>query len=85
MPPAPPEHHERRAPQARPTCEYCQCKLTAHGEVLEFSDKAKRFRRIDQEIDELKVKLAAAEATVTELRAKLTEASTVRESRGIHL
>jgi hypothetical protein len=73
-PVAPPPPPARGA--SRPTCEFCECRLTHSGEVLEFSEKAKGFRKHSQTIEELNGTIATlrqeketAEAKVRELEA----------------
>lgn len=56
---------------ARPVCEFCECQLTARGEVLKFSDKAKRYREHDTAVEKLHAKIADLETELRETKAKL--------------
>jgi len=44
-------------------CEFCKCKLTRGGEVLQFSDEAKKYR-------ELKLENERLEGTIDTLRSE---------------
>lgn len=64
-PPAP-------APRHRATvCEFCDCRLTASGEVLHFSEKAKRWRDGDLESAATAKKVAQLERDLETARSDL--------------
>lgn len=54
-------------------CEFCECKLTSAGEVLMFSDKAKRHRTHDDAIEAKDRQIATLETELRDARAKLAE------------
>lgn len=53
------------------TCEFCECKLFAGGDVKEFSAKAKKLRDADETIASLEKDLAASGAEVSRLNSEL--------------
>lgn len=59
----------RPAPIDGRRCEFCQCSLSAKGEVLEMSQKARELRNLQ---DELAKEQAAHATTKTELSAAHT-------------
>lgn len=86
-PPNPNPAPVRSGDMARPVCEFCECNLTHTGQVLKFSDKAKRYRRHDDTIEELNGKIATLETQLREARAKLAELEprASADSGGLHL
>lgn len=59
-------------------CEYCDCKLTAKGEVLEMSQRARELRTLEDRLQReqqahatTKGELVAAAQRVAELQAQL--------------
>ncbi len=45
-------------------CEFCECVLAVNGDVLQVSDRARRLRKADEEIESL-------EGTIAELRHQI--------------
>lgn len=76
----PPSGDDPPPSKRKTTCEFCECSLTPAGDVLTVSDKAKRFRKHDETIEKHVARIAELETEVRELRTKLTEVATVRES-----
>lgn len=46
-PPAP------RSESRKCICEFCECRVTASGEIISVGDKAKRFRKLEDENEKL--------------------------------
>lgn len=70
-----------RGARRKIVCEFCECHLTETGDALRVSDRARGFRKLEDRIDALKaelehaqVALAAAESTLSELRAAAARA-----------
>lgn len=61
---------EPRVRESRSNCEFCECQLTARGEVLKLSDKAKRFRDHGDREEALTQKISALETELRTLRAE---------------
>lgn len=59
-PPEPPQPADDRAHKVK--CEFCECILTPHGDVLRMSDKARELNRQGETIRELKEDIGSAEA-----------------------
>jgi len=81
LPPPEPTPIPRSDPpegRRRPVCEFCGCKLTSSGEVLEVSDKAKSFRRHGETIETHVATIAKLEVENRELKSKLSELTTDR-------
>jgi hypothetical protein len=80
LPPEPPEP----PPSSRRSaivCEFCECKLTASGDILKMSDRAKALRKQEDTIDGLTAdvqrltsELAAVTRERDELKAKTAPA-----------
>lgn len=56
-PPAPPEPAGRRRDLR---CQFCECSLTATGDVLKMSDRAKALRDFEDDLQDCKRDLADA-------------------------
>lgn len=56
------------------TCEFCECKLTRRGQVIDISSKAKELRRLQDRIDKLEATSAEQAETITRLERELAEA-----------
>lgn len=79
-PPAPPAPVP--APASTVTCEFCKCQLTPKGDYISLSDRAKKLRGQEDELDTLRGQLAAAQEARTvaererdEARAALAQAA----------
>jgi hypothetical protein len=55
-------------------CEFCECKLTRRGQVIEISGKAKDLRKLQDRIDKLDATGAEQADTITRLERELAEA-----------
>jgi septal ring factor EnvC (AmiA/AmiB activator) len=56
------------------TCEFCECKLTRRGQVIDISEKAKSLRRLQDGNDKHEAKLAEQAERITTLERELAEA-----------
>lgn len=70
-PDAPPVAPPIRAPKV--ACEFCECQLTPHGDVLRMSDKARELNKLQDVITALKEQLAAARSEATTLTQQIAE------------
>ncbi|MGH9373372.1 MAG: hypothetical protein ACRD15_17770 [Vicinamibacterales bacterium] len=78
-------------PDPRPrriTCEFCDSQLTAGGEVITLSAKAKEHRRLDERLEaankrvgELENELRESTATIAQLRQQLADATSPKPAR----
>jgi hypothetical protein len=57
----------------RARCEFCECKLTTRGEVLEFSEKAKKLRKADEHLAELQGTLDTRTQELEDARVKIRQ------------
>lgn len=57
-------------------CDFCGCKLTARGEVMSMSDKARAMRDYDETIADLRRQITKHEQELARLRAELTPPTT---------
>ncbi len=55
-------------------CEFCECKLTRRGQVIEISGKAKDLRRLQDRIDKVETTSGEQAETITRLERELAEA-----------
>jgi predicted RNase H-like nuclease (RuvC/YqgF family) len=55
-------------------CEFCECKLTAKGEVLQMSATAKEMRKLQDRVEALGEKLTERDGEVARLTSELAEA-----------
>ena len=67
------ENDSAPRPGRKVTCEFCECSLTTAGEVLRFSDKAKKYRHHDDELEKRDKRIAELESAVRDVNAKLAE------------
>lgn len=65
----------------RANCEFCECQLTARGEVLKFSDRAKKFRTQNETIERLERELTEARADAQRLKDEVAQLKTSPASR----
>jgi hypothetical protein len=70
LPPAPPAP---LAPEPDPhpasvRCQFCQSSLTARGEVLSLSKKAKQLRDFEDDLEDVKRELVTAQAEIENQR-----------------
>ena len=77
IPPAPVPDGRRRI-----VCEFCECKLTNGGDVLEFSEKAKGFRKHSQTVEELNGTIVTLRQEKETADAKVRDYQS-KEKRGI--
>jgi len=68
--PAPPTRPVTRDPVV---CGFCESRLTARGEVLRLSDRAKALRDFEDDIEDVKRDLADAQAKVAQLERQNAE------------
>jgi hypothetical protein len=62
--------------RAKPVvCEFCECRLTANGEVLSMSDRAKKLRDAEDDLRSVSEEAATLGARVKELEAKIAAAA----------
>lgn len=72
------ESRERRPGKHK--CEFCECTLTADGEVFKMSDKAKAFSKSDDKIAALESEITSLEGTIETLRAEVADLKTKLEA-----
>lgn len=58
------------------TCEFCECSLSASGEVLKKGTRAKALNALDDDNEKLRAKLATAETQIAALKTDLDAART---------
>jgi len=83
LPPVdPPDPIGDPAPRRRASlvCEFCDCKLTPVGDVLNVSDKARNFRKLEDRIEILTADLTKAQADLAAAQADLRKLRTPAES-----
>lgn len=69
------ESDSRPRAQKKVTCEFCECVLTPSGDLFgQLSEKAKKFRDVKQELENVREQLTTAKEQVVELETKLREA-----------
>lgn len=56
------------------TCEFCECSLSASGDVLKIGGKAKAFRDSEGAIEKLNDRIAALETEAAQLKTDLEAA-----------
>lgn len=73
-------------------CEYCKSKLTARGEVLEMSPRARELRTLEDRLireqedhTRTKAELVAAGQIIADLRSQLAQATEKAKSSGLGL
>lgn len=74
MPPEnlPPDGNPDPRPR-RVTCEFCDSSLTAHGEVIQLSARAKEFRRLDERLETATKQIAALEGQVRDKDGEIAQ------------
>lgn len=55
-------------------CEFCECKLTRKGQVIDISDKAKSLRRLQDGLDKSSQTIETQAAEIARLTSELAEA-----------
>lgn len=83
MPPdplLPPDDPPAPAPVADPparrrgsliVCEFCECGLTEHGEIIRRGDRAREYLDVDDENKKLRAKIAAVTDELTAARQEI--------------
>jgi hypothetical protein len=69
-PPTPPTPEIRRRGNV---CEFCECRLTGDGEIINMGEKAKRMRKSQEEIEKLEGIIATLRQEKEDLQRKVTE------------
>src|SRR5258708_22346221 len=73
-----PLHNPAPAPAAalgKLTCEFCECQLTATGDAIKVSDKARGYMKSDEKINELNGTIVTLRNEKEDLQRKLNELS----------
>lgn len=68
-PPAPASAHPTKATGYH-NCDFCDCRLTAGGEVMTLGDRAKKFQKLERINEEQAESLAKVEKECATLRAE---------------
>jgi hypothetical protein len=66
-------------------CQFCECELAIDGMVLKGSDKAKKLRKAEEEIEERERLIATLRSEITDLKARVAPANadSARGARGL--
>jgi uncharacterized protein (DUF305 family) len=56
-------------------CEFCECQLTPHGEIVRMGERAKKFRKHEEEIEKLNAMISSQQSEISQLNARLAEQS----------
>lgn len=71
--PPPPMRIENEPVRSRKiVCEFCESELGPSGEYKRLSDKAKKFRDLEEKNDQLEMELTSARREITDLKTRLT-------------
>lgn len=62
------------------TCDFCGCKLTKRGEVMQLGEKAREFQKHDQAIEDRNARIAALESETRDLKDKIMQLEGRRRS-----
>jgi hypothetical protein len=57
------------------TCEFCECQLTATGDAIKVSDKARAYMKSGEKITELEATIVTLRNENEDLRRKVNELS----------
>ena len=77
----PPQNAPAPAVPGRLRCEYCECQLTSHGEIIRFSEKAKGFRDHEDQIVKRDKRIAELEAECAEHKQKIAAMTPAERAR----
>jgi len=75
--PLPPGDGDDKTPKTL-VCEFCECKVSRHGEVIKLGSKAKAFRDSEGEIEKLTDTIAKRDADIATLKSDLEAARAVK-------
>jgi predicted nucleic acid-binding Zn-ribbon protein len=75
-PPTPPEREKGT------TCEFCGCKLARNGEIISVGDRAKQFRKLEEENAKLKDDLASRQTELAEAQRELSSIRQTKSDKG---
>lgn len=68
----------------RIVCEYCECRITKRGEIIEMGDKAKRFRKLVEENEKLQGTNDTLRQENEELKRKVSDLTPAPSSAAPH-
>jgi hypothetical protein len=75
--PAPTEPTNKRGM----VCEFCECRLAANGDIISVGERAKKFRKLEEENERLGADNARIQGELNELRASQPQPAPREQSR----